>query len=166
MTGTKAKRRGPRAKGSKRLVRVDVQFACSSRGRPDPRRIRRWARSALAERRRAGALTVRVVSETESAALNLRWRGKRGATNVLSFPAGGPPGDGPELLGDLVICAPVVDREARQQGKPRSAHWAHMVVHGTLHLLGYDHRTRTGAAAMEFLEIGLLAGLGVDNPYA
>jgi probable rRNA maturation factor len=145
---------------------VEVQFACARCGRPDPRRISRWARAALAGRRRRSQLTVRVVGEAEGAELNRRWRGKRGATNVLSFPGAGRCGGGPDLLGDIVICAPIVDREAGQQGKPRAAHWAHMVVHGTLHLLGHDHRTRSEAAAMETLEVRLLAGLGIENPYA
>jgi probable rRNA maturation factor len=124
----------------------------------------RWARAALAGHGRS-LLTVRIVGETEGATLNRRWRGKRGATNVLSFPGTAVPGGGPDLLGDIVICAPVVDREARQQGKPRAAHWAHMVVHGTLHLLGYDHESRAQAAVMEALEARLLARLGVENPY-
>jgi probable rRNA maturation factor len=144
---------------------VDVQFACARGKRPGPRRIARWAQTALAGRCRRGAFTVRVVGEKEGAALNRRWRGKRGATNVLSFPGMDHPDGGTDLLGDIVICAPVVDREARQQGKTRAAHWAHIVVHGALHLLGYDHATRTQAAAMESLEVRLLASLGVANPY-
>jgi probable rRNA maturation factor len=106
-----------------------------------------------------------VVGEREGAELNRRWRGKPRATNVLSFPGAELHAAGVRLLGDIVICAPVVDREAREQGKRRAAHWAHMVVHGTLHLLGYDHRTRSQAAAMEALEARLLARLGVDDPY-
>jgi len=160
------KRPGRPAKKGKVRTHVDVQFACTQSGRPDQRRITRWARAALAGRRRPGLLTVRVVGESEGAELNRRWRGKRRATNVLSFPGAALPGGGPQLLGDVVICAPVVDREARQQGKSRAAHWAHMVVHGTLHLQGYDHRTRAQAAAMESLETRLLARLGVANPYA
>jgi probable rRNA maturation factor len=160
-----AKRRGLHARNSRNRVRVEVQFACARAGRPDARRIARWARTALAGRRRGSLVTVRVVGEREGARLNRRWRGKRGATNVLSFPGTGLPGVGPDLLGDIVICAPVVDREARKQGKARAAHWAHMVVHGTLHLLGYDHRTRSQAVAMESLEVRLLERLGVENPY-
>jgi probable rRNA maturation factor len=144
---------------------VNVQFACARRGRPAPRDIARWVRAVLAGRRQS-LLTVRIVGKAEGARLNRRWRGKRGATNVLSFPGAELPGNGPDLLGDIVICAPVVDREARTQGKPRAAHWAHMVVHGALHLLGYDHETRAQAAVMESLEVKLLARLGVDDPYA
>jgi len=163
MTATSAKPRVRRAKGSG--PRVVVQYACARRGRPAPGRIRNWASAALAGRRRPALLTVRIVNESEGAELNRRWRGKRGATNVLSFPGAATPGGGPDLLGDIVICAPVVDREARQQGKPRAAHWAHMVVHGTLHLLGFDHETRAQAAVMESRETRLLARLGVGNPY-
>lgn len=144
---------------------MNVQFACARRGRPAPRDIVRWTQAALAGHRRS-LLTVRIVGEAEGARLNRRWRGKRGATNVLSFPGTELPGNGPDLLGDIVICAPVVDREARTQGKPRASHWAHMVVHGALHLLGYDHETRSQAAVMESLEVKLLARLGVENPYA
>jgi probable rRNA maturation factor len=111
-------------------------------------------------------LTVRIVGRAEGARLNRRWRGKPGATNVLSFPGMELPGNGPDLLGDIVICAPVVDGEAQTQGKSRAAHWAHMVVHGVLHLLGYDHESQAQAAVMESLEVKLLARLGVDNPYA
>lgn len=114
-------------------------------------------------------LTIRVVGAAESRKLNRTWRGKDKPTNVLSFPAL-PVGNGrhelvPEL-GDLAICAPVVAREAREQGKPAQAHWAHMVVHGVLHLLGYDHEVDRDAQIMEAREADILAGLGYSNPYA
>ena len=135
---------------------------------PPVRDIRRWARAALDGEASRGELTVRIVGEEESAALNERYRGKQGATNVLAFPAGGPAemADGELLpLGDLVICAPVVAREAREQGKPLAAHWAHMVVHGALHLAGYDHEADAAATAMEARERLILAALGFPDPY-
>ena len=111
------------------------------------------------------ALGLRIVGGAESAALNNRFRRKSYPTNVLSFPFEAPPGTRSDILGDLVICAPVVRREARAQRKPVNAHWAHMVVHGILHLRGYDHRKRQDAAVMEKMEIRLLKELGYANPY-
>ncbi len=109
---------------------------------------------------------MRVVSPAESRRLNHAWRSKDKPTNVLSFPAEAPGGVTPRMLGDLAICASVVAREAREQGKPLRAHWAHMVVHGTLHLLGHDHeRGAREAAAMERLEKRILARLGFPDPY-
>jgi probable rRNA maturation factor len=128
---------------------------------PGPASLRRWARLAAGGRR--GELGIRVVGAGESRALNARWRGRDRPTNVLSFPAA------PELagaqIGDIVVCAPVVAREAREQGKPLAAHWAHMVVHGTLHLLGFDHERERDARRMEGRERALLARIGVADPY-
>ena len=109
---------------------------------------------------------MRIVDEAEGRALNARWRGRDYATNVLSFPAELPPGVALPLLGDLVVCAPVVAREAAEQGKPEADHWAHLVIHGTLHLLGFDHESESDAVVMEGLERELLAGLGIGDPYA
>lgn len=135
-----------------------VQRAVAARGVPGPARLRRWARAALG--RRGGELTVRIVGPAESRALNRRYRGKDQATNVLSFPS-----DAPGVLGDLVICAPVVRREAREQGKRGAAHWAHMVVHGVLHLLGFDHIRPADARVMEARERAILARLSYPDPY-
>jgi probable rRNA maturation factor len=153
-----------------RAVVVTVQDA--SRGSAVPARsdIERWARSALAEGVR-GEVTVRIVGEAESAELNSRYRDKKGPTNVLSFsaePATAPSETAPELLpfGDLVICADVVEREAREQGKAPAAHWAHMVVHGALHLQGFDHENVRDASIMEQRERKLLAALGFPDPYS
>ncbi|CBL44461.1 Protein of unknown function UPF0054 [gamma proteobacterium HdN1] len=110
-------------------------------------------------------LTLRVVLPTESRELNREYRGKDAPTNVLSFPFEAPPGISIPILGDLAICAEIVEQEAREQGKASNAHWAHMVIHGTLHLLGFDHIHDDEADAMEALEISLLAGFDITDPY-
>jgi len=156
---------------------VDVQFAVGGPAlgdEPTVEQIMAWTTAVLAAvddaHRSDATLTIRIVGRDEITALNADYRQKHGATNVLSFPFEMPPGvDDAELaamLGDVVVCAPVVRDEAGEQGKAVAAHWAHMVVHGTLHLLGYDHTVETEARQMETLEIRILAGLGVDNPYA
>lgn len=145
---------------------VDVQTASESPGLPDRERITKWVETALEDLRSEAELTVRIVDETEAAQLNEHWRKGSGATNVLSFPAGDEPAVLPELLGDIVICAPVLEREAREQGKTPPAHWAHMAIHGVLHLLGYDHQNDEEAAVMEALEIEKLQKLGYGNPYS
>jgi probable rRNA maturation factor len=115
----------------------------------------------------AGELVVRIIDEAESAMLNERYCGKQGPTNVLAFPADDPPlPDEPKALGDLAICAAVVAREAGAQGKAAEAHWAHMVIHGCLHLRGFDHLNEVEAELMEARERELLAGLGIGDPYA
>jgi probable rRNA maturation factor len=128
---------------------------------PGPASLRSWA--ALAAGRRTGELGIRVVGRNESRALNARWRGKPEPTNVLAFPAA--PSLRGRQIGDIVVCAPVVAHEARAQGKPLSAHWAHMVVHGTLHLLGFDHVRKADARRMEGRERTLLGRLGYGDPY-
>ena len=150
-----------------RAVAVTVQNATNDASVPSAAQVRRWAQCGLGAEVR-GELTVRIVSGAESAALNSRYRGEKGPTNVLSFPAESPPAVAGELLpfGDVVICAEVVEREAREQGKPLDAHWAHMVVHGTLHLQGYDHESRREATVMEARERLLLAELGFPDPYS
>lgn len=147
------------------ILSLDLQVA--ARGRvPARAQFRRWARAALTGSRcRRVALTVRVVEAAESARLNRRYRGKSGATNVLSFGFDPPPGVRSDLLGDLVICAPVVRREAGAQGKRESAHWAHLAVHGILHLCGYDHDNDRDADVMERREIRILRSLGYPDPY-
>jgi probable rRNA maturation factor len=142
---------------------VTVQIATSRAGVPHARSFARWANAAFAggAARRASEtteLTIRVVGRAESRQLNRTWRGKDKPTNVLSFSSD-------HELGDLAICAPVVAREAREQGKEPAAHWAHMVVHGVLHLLGYDHENDRDAARMEAREAKILAQLGMPNPY-
>ncbi len=147
-------------------LRLTVQRASRTRGLPGVASVADWARAALAGSGPGTAeITVRLVDEAESADLNKRYRGKRGATNVLSFTYDLAPGKA-GLAGDLVICAPVVQREAAQQDKRPRAHWAHMVVHGILHLRGYDHVHKTDAQIMETSEIRALRRLGFPDPYA
>ncbi len=138
-------------------VAVALQYRTRRPWAPAPATLRRWAR--LAAGARAGELGIRVVDSRESRALNERWRGRAMPTNVLSFPGAGA------QIGDIVVCAPVVAREAREQGKALRAHWAHMVVHGTLHLLGFDHQRARDARRMETRERTLLARLGFADPY-
>ncbi len=149
---------------------LDLQLAVSATANaprlPSRAQFRAWAEAALASRRQASELTIRIVDETESAQLNQDYRGKDGPTNVLSFPFTAPSGITLPLIGDLVICAPVVVREAEQQHKEIAAHWAHMVIHGCLHLLGYDHETEAQAETMEALERQLLAAFGYADPYS
>jgi probable rRNA maturation factor len=143
---------------------------CVRKRTPSGREIARWARAAAGARGRGRLLAVRIVGDAESRRLNRRWRGKDGPTNVLSFPAppSGAPRRGaePRPLGDLVIAAAVVSREAAAQRKPRRAHWAHLVVHGSLHLLGLDHQRDAEAQRMERRERRILASLGFGDPYA
>ncbi len=159
---------------------VITQIATRRAGLPHARALTQWAQAAYGTRasggarRRTSSVTIRLVGAAESRRLNRTWRGKDKPTNVLSFPleANGAPlppatdGRAPVELGDLAICAPVVVREAREQDKPLRAHWAHMVVHGVLHLLGHDHQNEREAHVMEALEVQLLAGFGYPNPYA
>mgnify|MGYP001550281335 CR=1 FL=1 len=144
---------------------VAVQYAVSAEGVPPEDTLREWAMQALPNDRKGAEVTIRVVDEAEITALNREYRGKEGATNVLSFPYEAMPGIETALLGDVVICAPVVAMESVAQQKPLEAHWAHMVVHGMLHLLGYDHQKDSEARDMEDRETQLLARLGYANPY-
>ncbi|WP_373185040.1 rRNA maturation RNase YbeY [Halopseudomonas sp.] len=145
-------------------LELDIQRASESSELPDDDSFRRWAGLALRDRP-GHELTIRLVDEEESQSLNRDYRHKDSPTNVLSFPADLPPELNIPLLGDLVICAPVVEREAREQHKPLQAHWAHMVIHGCLHLTGYDHIDDDEAETMESLERELLAQLGIADPY-
>ena len=150
---------------SNRDKTVEVQYAVTVDGIPEEDTIRQWVLQVLPEHKRDSELTIRVVDEAEITALNRQYRGKDGATNVLSFPYEAIPGVATDLLGDIVICAPVVASEAVAQDKPLEAHWAHMVIHGVLHLLDYDHHQDAEAHKMEARETELLDGLGYSNPY-
>lgn len=155
-------------------MQLDVQVAVDDAADvPDAEQIQVWANAAVqyAEPERATSqMTVRIVELDEITQLNEQYRQKTGPTNVLSFPFDLPPGMPAEAveseLGDVVVCADVVRREAVEQEKPLVAHWAHMIVHGTLHLLGYDHIQDADAQQMETLEIAVLAELGYANPYS
>lgn len=137
------------------------------KGIPAARSFRTWIELALrgAKRKRTTELSLLIVDAATGAELNRDYRGKDYATNVLSFPVDLPPGVKSPLIGDLAICAPVVAREAQEQGKPLRHHYAHMVIHGTLHLLGYDHIDDADAVTMEALETKLLSTLGIADPY-
>ncbi|WP_025673285.1 rRNA maturation RNase YbeY [Salinivibrio socompensis] len=146
---------------------VDVQVACDSeQGLPSDDQLQAWFEHAIREAKPQAEVTIRIVDEGESQSLNRDYRGKDKPTNVLSFPFEAPPGVDIDLLGDLVVCRQVVEQEAQQQGKTLMDHWAHMVVHGSLHLLGYDHIEDDEAEQMEALERKILATMGVSDPYA
>ncbi|MBE2899149.1 rRNA maturation RNase YbeY [Pasteurellaceae bacterium 20609_3] len=146
------------------MITIDLQIACQDEtGLPTAEQIETWAESAV--RDDGLEMTVRIVDEDESQTLNRTYRGKDYPTNVLSFPFECPSEVDLPLLGDLVICRQVVEREAKEQGKTALSHWAHMVVHGCLHLQGYDHLNDAEAEEMEGLEREIMARLGFDDPY-
>ena len=145
-------------------LELDIQNVCS-RATPDDADFMRWIEAALDGERDEAEVSLRIVDADEITALNHQYRGKNYATNVLSFPADLPDAVELPLLGDIVICAEVVEREATEQHKTSAAHWAHMVVHGTLHLLGYDHIEDDEAEIMENREIDILHALNFSNPY-
>ena len=142
---------------------LSVQYAVPAQGLPARAAFRRWVKAAL---QGPAELVLRLVDEAEGRALNRAYRGKDYATNVLSFAYGElDDGGGPRLGGDVVLCAPVVAAEARAQGKPLEAHYAHLTVHGLLHLQGYDHENAREAVIMERREADILKALGYDDPY-
>lgn len=146
---------------------IDLQIASEHPRCPSPSQLKSWVEAALQSKQPDDEqeLTIRIVDEKESHSLNKQYRDKDKATNVLSFPFEAPAQIDLNLLGDLVICAPIVSNEATEQTKPEISHWAHMIVHGTLHLQGYDHIEDDEAEAMEALEIKILSTLGFPNPY-
>ena len=144
---------------------VDIQVASEDEDHPPPSMFKSWIKSAIGTQLSNAEVSVRLVDIAEITQLNNTYRDKNKATNILSFPAELPePVDLP-LLGDLVICTPIVNQEALEQSKKPIDHWAHMTIHGTLHLLGYDHIDDEDAARMEALEIEILANLNISNPY-
>lgn len=153
------------------MAHVDVQLACDAPDVPDAERIREWVDLALAAADAASPdaeVSVRIVGIEEMKSLNDEYRDKDQATNVLSFPGGelaGLPPETARALGDIVLCAAVIRSEAAEQNKALADHWAHLLVHGTLHLLGHDHTSVDEAAAMESLEVRILTSIGVDDPY-
>ena len=147
---------------NKPQLRLAVQYACNGDGLPLRPRVRRWVAAALTNTAEAAEITIRFVDAEEGQSLNRDYRGKDYATNVLSFPYE----TDPVVLGDLVVCLPVVLREAAEQGKPAETHFAHMIVHGMLHLQGFDHETsEEDAEIMEQREREILARLGYPDPY-
>ena len=146
-------------------VELDLQVASESSNLPSESQLQLWVEAALASRRDNSELSLRIVDESESQQLNGQYRQKDKPTNVLSFPADLPDELELPLLVDLVVCAPIVAREAVEQNKTQEAHWAHMLVHGTLHLLGYDHIEEADATEMEALETRIITKLGFPPPY-
>jgi probable rRNA maturation factor len=144
---------------------IDIQMACPTEEAPDEDSIKRWASAAIRDERDNSELNLRIVDELESADFNQQYRGKTGATNVLSFPFDAVTPEPLTILGDLVVCAPVVNREASEQQKTTEAHWAHIIVHGVLHLLGYDHIDDKDAEQMEGLETAIMLELNFPAPY-
>ena len=146
-------------------IKVDVQYAIDWPDLPDEGHLKLWANTALEDLKENAELTIRIVGEDEGTKLNEQWRKSQGPTNVLSFTHEAETEIAPNLLGDIVVCAPVVAREAKEQDKDIDAHWAHMVIHGVLHLNGFDHIKPEDADCMESLEIKILKELNYNNPY-
>ncbi|TKB46022.1 rRNA maturation RNase YbeY [Thalassotalea mangrovi] len=145
---------------------LDLQIACDDNQElPSLAQLQLWIDTALSQYSKDAELTVRIATDEESRQLNREYRGKDKPTNVLSFPFEVPEGVDINLLGDLVVCAEVVRQEALTQNKALMDHWAHMIIHGCLHLLGYDHIREDDAEEMEALEVKLLASLNIANPY-
>ncbi len=152
-------------------ISVDLQVACPVDSIPQETEVRAWLEEAYQagkpDARRQSDVSVRIVDEDESRTLNKQYRKQNKPTNVLAFPAElvGLPDDERDLLGDLVICGPLVEQEAQEQGKSAAGHWGHLLVHGMLHLLGYDHETTRQATEMEMMEKKILADRGIEDPY-
>ena len=147
------------------IIELDLQRIANADNLPSNKQFQQWVDAALAHTTKDFELTIRLVDAVESQQLNSQYRGKDKPTNVLSFPFEVPEGIELNLLGDIVICIEVVAQEALDQNKDLHRHWAHMVTHGCLHLLGYDHISDMEAIEMESLEIKILEKLGFDNPY-
>ncbi|SHO57992.1 rRNA maturation RNase YbeY [Vibrio quintilis] len=145
---------------------LDLQIAVENEeGLPSSENFSLWVTKAISPFRSQGELTIRIVDPAESQQLNYQYRDKNKPTNVLSFPFEAPPEVEIDLLGDLVICKNIVEQESKEQNKPQIAHWAHMVVHGCLHLLGYDHIQDDEAVEMESLETKIMQDMGFEDPY-
>ncbi|MDQ7090663.1 MAG: rRNA maturation RNase YbeY [Methylococcales bacterium] len=144
------------------MTQIDLQIASTAKNLPTEMHFQTWVDNVLND---SSELVIRLVDVSESAELNQRYRHKQGATNILSFPFEAPEMVTTSLLGDLVICVPLIEQQALQQHKPLLNHWAHIVIHGTLHLCGYDHENKADADEMETKEINLLKKLSIPNPY-
>ena len=148
-----------------RRLEVDVSYASRSPWAPSSQRLSEWAEAALSPVAKRSVLSVRIVGMARSRSLNSRYRHKDKPTNVLSFAGAGPAPDGRSFLGELVICAPLVALEARAQDKTLKAHWAHLTIHGVLHLMGFDHERAPEAKKMAAREVQILDRLGFSDPY-
>ncbi|CCN46425.1 putative metallopeptidase [Vibrio nigripulchritudo MADA3029] len=147
-------------------IKLDLQLAVENEnGLPSEAQLNEWLTKTVSQFQKDAEVTIRIVDEEESHQLNHEYRGKDKPTNVLSFPFEAPPGIEMNLLGDLIICKQVVELEAKEQEKTVLAHWAHMVVHGSLHLLGYDHIEDEEAEEMESLETEIMQSMGFEDPY-
>ena len=144
---------------------IEVQYATESGDLPDTRKIKKWTICALNSDVKQAEITIRIVDEEEGSRLNEKWRSASGPTNVLSFPYNEDIKNRESIQGDLVLCAPVINHEAKEQKKSPDAHWAHMIIHGTLHLQGYDHIQENDANVMETLETEILHKLHFPDPY-
>ena len=144
---------------------IEIENVSAIDSVPSEELIIKWANLALDNKHKDAEICLRIVDLDEGQYLNKEWRNKESATNVLSFPVGETIEHAPNLLGDIVICAPIVEEEAHQQNKETDAHWAHLVIHGILHLQGYDHVAEKDAAKMEKKEIQILQEIGYSNPY-
>ncbi len=147
------------------MIDLDLQIACDESGLPTQAQFTTWLTAALKDVKPNAEVTIRLVEPEESQALNREYRGKDKPTNVLSFEFDAPPMVELNLLGDLVICKSIIEQEAIEQEKALNDHWAHMVIHGSLHLLGMDHIEPDQALEMESLEKKVLATLAIDDPY-
>jgi probable rRNA maturation factor len=145
---------------------IDVLYAIQSPSYPTISDIQTWAHAALQHEQKEGALTIKIIAEAEMQQLNYAYRDKNKPTNVLSFPCKLPDALRGNLLGDIAICAPIVEKEASSANKPFLAHWAHLVVHGVLHLLGYNHEQEDEAVVMEAIETRIIQDLGFEDPYS
>lgn len=144
---------------------LDIQVATESAEYPDAAKFQTWVDAVLSDSAVDSEIVIRLVDETESAELNGQYRHKSGPTNILSFPFEPPMGIEMDLLGDLLMCVPVITKEASEQHKLPEHHWAHITIHGVLHLLGYDHIEEQDAEHMEALEVSILKTLNIANPY-
>lgn len=146
-------------------IEIEIQYATESRNLPDTKKIKKWVKSSLNNKIKQAEITIRIVDEEEGTRLNEQWRSASGPTNVLSFPYNEDNKNPETMQGDLVLCAPVIFREAKQQNKSPDAHWAHMIIHGILHLQGFDHIQENDAVEMESLETDILNKLHFPDPY-
>lgn len=144
---------------------VEIQLASKSKFIPDQQQFQNWVDAVLTDESQHSEIVIRVIDEDEMIEFNQQYRHKSGPTNILSFPFEAPDSVESDLLGDLLVCAPVIETESKQQNKPLENHWAHIIVHGVLHLIGYDHINDMDAEEMEALEVMILKTITINNPY-